>query len=240
MRRHIAILLSALFLMALAPLAFAGEVIDGVVATVNRKPVLRSQWDEAVRFEAFMHQKRLAEVGEQERFAALQRLIDRELLDAQMTNEKGLRPSDTEVEEDLAKLREKFHTDGDVAKWQAMMQSYGLTQEMIAAQLKDEVQVMNFIDVQLRPNVRIQETDVEAYYRAKLVPDLKENGGRQIPLDEVAPKIRELLVQQHMDEMLEAWMHNLRQQSHIQTLVPMPTVNAALGAAGSGKSAGNN
>ena len=38
---------------------FAGEVIDGVIATVNRKPLLQSDWDDAVRFEAFMQQKPL-------------------------------------------------------------------------------------------------------------------------------------------------------------------------------------
>lgn len=232
MRRHIAILLSALFVVALAPFSFAGEVIDGVVATVNRTPILRSQWDEAVRFEAFMHQKLLTEVLEQERFAALQRLIDRELLDAQMIDEKGLRPSDPEVHQDLVKLREKFHVEDD-AQWLGLMQSYGLTEDLVASHLKDEVQVMNFIDVQLRPNVRIQDSDVQAYYQAKLLPDLQANGARPIPLPEVAPKIRELLVQQHMDEMLDAWLHNLRQQSHIQTFVPLPTANASLGAANS-------
>jgi len=232
MRRYIATLLGSLLLLTIAPLAFAGEVIDGVVATLNRKPVLRSQWDEAVRFEAFMHQKRLVDVSEQERVAALQRLIDRELLDAQMGDEKAVRPSNSEVQEDVVKLREKFHA-GDDTSWLALMHTYGLTEELIAAHLKDEVQVMNFIDVQLRPNVRIQDADVQAYYQAKLVPDLKQNGARQIPLEEVAPKIRELLVQQHMDEMLDAWLHNLRQQSHIQTLIPLPTMNASLGSANS-------
>jgi hypothetical protein len=87
--------------------------------------------------------------------------------------------------------------------------------------------------VQLRPNVRIQDADVQAYYQAKVVPDLKETGARQIPLDEVAPKIRELLVQQHMDEMLDAWLHNLRQQSRIQTFVALPTMNAWLGSTNS-------
>jgi hypothetical protein len=228
MRRHIATLLSFLLLLAMASLSFAGEVIDGVVATVNRKPVLRSQWDEAVRFEAFMHQKQLADVSEQERVAALQRLIDRELLDEQMGNEKAVKLSQSEVQQDLLKLREKFSAANDDARWQALMRSYGLTEDMVAAHLKDEVQVMNFIDVQLRPNIRIQDADVQAYYQARLVPDLKQNGARQIPLAEIAPKIRELLVQQHMDEMLDAWLHNLRQQSHIQTLVPLPTMNANL------------
>ena len=40
--------------------ASAGEVIDGVVASVNRQPVLRSDWEEAIAFEAFMQQKPLA------------------------------------------------------------------------------------------------------------------------------------------------------------------------------------
>lgn len=228
MRRLIATLLGSLLLLAVAPLSFAGEVIDGVVATVNRKPVLRSQWDEAVRFEAFMHQKRVADVSEQERFAALKRLIDRELLDAQMVDDKAVKPSDAEVAQDIVKLREKFQANGKDASWQALMRSYGLTEDIVAAHLKDEVQVMNFIDVQLRPNIRIQDADVQAYYQTKLVPDLKANGARQIPLDEIAPKIRELLVQQHMDELLDAWLHNLRQQSHIQTFVAPPAVNASL------------
>ncbi len=49
---------------------------------------------------------------------------------------------------------------------------------MIATHLKDEVQVMNFIDVQLRPNVRIQDAEVQAYYQAKLVPDLQQSGAQ--------------------------------------------------------------
>lgn len=232
MRKHIAILLCGFSLLAIAQRSFAGELIDGVVATVNRKPVLRSQWDEAVRFEAFMHQKQLTDVSEQERVAALQRLIDRELLDAQMGDEKALRPSDNEVAGDVAKLREKFPAGGNNESWQALMLSYGLTETEITAHLKDEVQVMNFIDVQLRPNVRIQDAEVQSYYQAKLVPDLKQSGARPMSLDEVAPRIRELLVQQHIDEMLDAWLHNLRQQSHIETLIPLPAMNARLAAPG--------
>ena len=51
--------------------AYAGEVIDGVIATVNRKPLLQSDWDDAVRFEAFMQQKPLASVTEADRVRRL-------------------------------------------------------------------------------------------------------------------------------------------------------------------------
>jgi len=73
------ICLSVLLAIAVVP-AFCGEVIDGIVATVNRQPLLRSDWDEAVCFEAFMQQKRLSAVTESDRVLALQRLIDRQLL----------------------------------------------------------------------------------------------------------------------------------------------------------------
>ena len=225
MRRLIAITLTALSLLAIASHLSAGELIDGVVATVNHHPILRSEWDEAVRFEAFMHQKPLTQVGEAEKAAALQRLIDRQLLAAQMEGQTALRPAQPEITADFAKLREKFSAASD-AQWEALMKSYGLTEGGLAAHLTDEVQVMNFIDVQLRPGVHIQDTEVQSYYQARLVPDLKDNGAKIVPLDEVAPNIRELLVQQHMDQALDAWMHNLRQQSHIQTLVPLPATNA--------------
>ncbi len=232
MRKHIVIILGGALLLGLAPHSLAADLIDGVVATVNRKPVLRSDWDEAVRFEAFMHQKKLTEVSQAERAAALQRLIDRELLNAQMVDTRALRPSDDEVAADIAKLRKKFPAGKDDANWQELMRSYALTEAILAAHLKEEVQVMNFIDVQLRPNVRIQDSEVAAYYKAQLVPDLQQTGSRVMPLSEVEPRIRELLVQQHMDQMLDTWLHNLRQQSHIQTLVPLP-VNAGLAAGSS-------
>ena len=225
MRPLIATFVAVLSLLTLVPAAFAGERIDGVVATVNRQPVLRSEWDEAVRFEAFLHQEPLARVTDSERAAALQRLIDRTLLTAQMEAQHGFRPSPAEVTADISKLRDKFSATED-AKWHALLASYGLSETTIAAHLGDEVQVMNYIDVQLRPNVRIQDSDVHAYYQAHVVPGLQQSGAKIVPLDEIAANIRELLVQQHMDEVLDAWLHNLRQQSHIQTLVPLPTMNA--------------
>ena len=232
MRKHIVTILGVFVMLSVVSRCIAGEIIDGVVATVDRKPVLRSDWNEAVRFEAFMRQKQLADVSQAERMAALQRLIDRQLLDAQMNDERALRLSDKDLTADIAKLREKFGVSDDDEKWQALMQSYALTEAMLAQHLKEEVRVMNFIDVQLRPNVHIQDSEVAAYYQSQLVPDLQQNGASVVPLGDVEAKIRELLVQRHMDQMLDAWLHNLRQQSDIQTLVRLPAINAKVASAG--------
>lgn len=206
--------------------AFAGEVIDGVVASVNRHPILRSDWDEAVRFEAFMQQKPVSAMTESDRLRALQRLIDRELLSTQMGDASYMRPTDEGLDQDVAKLRAQVPDGKEDAAWNKLLASYGLTEAVLKQHLRDEVQVMNFIEVRLRPNVHINEDEVEAYYKNQLIPDLQRNGGKAVALDDVKPRIQELLTQQRIDELLDAWMHNLRQQAEIHSTITIPGVNA--------------
>ncbi|MGA2905300.1 MAG: SurA N-terminal domain-containing protein [Candidatus Korobacteraceae bacterium] len=217
---------SVLLLMTAVVPAFAGEVIDGVVASVNRQPVLRSDWDEAVAFEAFMGQKPISQVTETDRVLALQHLIDRHLLQAQMGDATYMQPSEATLRQDLAKLRAQVPNGNDDVAWQRLLASYGLTEELVEDHLRTEVQVMNFVEVRLRPDVHVQEDEVDAYYKNQLLPDLQKNGGKPIPLDEVGPRIRELLTQQRIGELLDAWLHNLRQQADIHSSVSIPGVNA--------------
>ncbi len=226
-----------LFMTAVVP-AFAGEVIDGVVASVNRRPVLRSDWEEAAAFEAFMQQKPIGQLTDADRVLALQHLIDRQLLKAQMGDANYMRPSEETLQQDLAKLRAQVPSGTDDIAWHRVLANYGLNEEVIKDHLSTEVQVMNFVEVRLRPDVHIQEDDVESYYQHQLLPDLQKNGGKPIPLGEVEPKIRELLTEQRIDEMLDAWLHNLRQQADIHSSVAIPGVNAP-GDAATAPSAGN-
>jgi hypothetical protein len=215
----------ALLLTAVRPV-FAGEIIDGIVATVNRQALLRSDWNEAVCFEAFMEQKPLTAVTESDRVRALQRLIDRQLLKAQMGDAESMQPSEDELRQDVAKLRAQVPHGNDDESWRQLLASYGLSQAAVEEHLRTEFQVMNFVDVRLRPTVHIQGDEVEAYYQNQLLPDLQKNGGKAVPLTEVEPRIRELLTQQRMDELLDAWLHNLRQQAEIHSSVSIPGVNA--------------
>jgi hypothetical protein len=201
-------------------------VIDGVVATVNRQPILRSDWDDAVRFEAFMQQKKLVDVTEADRVLALQHLIDRQLLKAQMGDSSYMQPKDDALQQDIDKVRAQVPNGKDEAAWQKLLTGYGFTEAELKEHLRIEFQTMNFIEVRLRPNVHVQDEDVEAYYHEQLIPDLEKNGGSVIAFTDVAPRIRELLTQQRMDEMLDVWLHNLRQQADIHSSVTIPGVNA--------------
>lgn len=219
--------LALLVALSAAPAAFAGEVIDGVVATVNHVPLLRSDWDEAVRFEAFMQQKPLTEVTDADRAAALRRMIDRQLLQAQMEEARYMRPSDSDLAADIEKLRSQIPGADKPQGWAKSLAAYGLTEAVLEDHLRNEVQVMNFLEVRLRPEVKVEPAEIEAYYQQQLLPDLQKTGSATLSLDEVEPKIRELLTQQRIDELLSVWLHNLRQQAEIQSSVPLPEAATA-------------
>lgn len=226
MKRALQFAISIFVLLSLATPVFAAEVIDGVVATVNHEPILRSDWDQAVRFEAFMQQKKLSEVTEADHVLALQHLIDRQLLKAQMGDDSYMQPREQALQEDLEKVRSQVPNGKDEASWHALLATYGITEAQLKEHLRTEFQTMNFIEVRLRPTVHVQEEDVEAYYKNQLIPDIEKTGGTVVALPEVAPRIRELLTQQRMDEMLDVWLHNLRQQADIQSTIAIPGINA--------------
>jgi len=216
----------ALFAFIAVGPVVAGEVIDGVIASVNRRPILRSDWDEAVRFEAFMQQKPVTQLSQTDRIRALQRLIDRRLLSAQMGDANYMRPSNEKLQEDVARLRAQLPHGEDDAAWRQLLAAYELDEQTLKQHLGDEVQVMNFIEVRLRPNVHINQDEIESYYKNQLLPDLQHNGGKVLALDDVKGRIQELLTQQRIDELLDAWLHNLRQQAEIHSSIAIPGVNA--------------
>ena len=224
-------LCSVLLLPAARVPAFAGEVIDGVVASVNRHPILRSDWEDAARFEAFMQQRPVTQITEADRTLALKRLIDRQLLIAQMDTATYMQPSDESLRQDLAKLRAQISHGDDDAVWQRLLAGYGLSEESLKQHLREEVRVMNFIEVRLRPNVHVNDDEIASYYKNQLIPDLQQNRGKVVPLDDVKSRIHELLTQQGIDELLDAWLHNLRQQAEIRSTVAIPGVNAPEGGA---------
>ena len=76
---------------------------------------------------------------------------------------------------------------------------------------------MRLVDARLRlPNVSVDSKSIESYYNQQLLPQLRQSGAKEVPLAEVTPKIKELLTQQRMNELLVAWLQNLRSGSEIR------------------------
>jgi len=206
------------FLLAVAASSAAtGEVIERVVATVNGQPILQSDWDEEFRYEAFMNRKPLESLTVQDRKQALDRVIDQELLRQQIKGSEFEEASAQEPRDRIAELRKQFPEVKDDAGWKTKLEQYGMTEQDLTRHIALQLQLTRLITARLRPNVHIDSSSIETYYREKLLPQLRQSGVKNVPLVEVSPKIEELLAQQRVNELLAGWLHDLRAQSEIRT-----------------------
>ena len=74
---------------------------------------------------------------------------------------------------------------------------------------------MRLVDAHLRPTVQIDSKTIETYYREKFIPQLKEPIVAELPSADVAAKIRELLTQEKVNELLVSWLQSLRSESKV-------------------------
>jgi peptidyl-prolyl cis-trans isomerase SurA len=217
--KHFALALAACLTMVLALVASseAGQVIDRVVANVNGHVVLQSDWEQEVAFEAFTNVRDPESFTSDDRKAALDRLIDQELLREQVRPSQPV-PAEqvaarvAEVRSDFLKLHPECATDDG---WHTTLQRYGLTQSALEKRLGDEIQLMKLVEDRLRPSIQIDQRAVETYYHDQLLPELKQAGSSATPLTEVFGRIKNLLAEKKMNELLSGWLASLRSESHI-------------------------
>jgi hypothetical protein len=201
--------------MSLAPKALGGKIVDRVVTNVNGHVVLQSDWEQEIAFEAFSNGRDPDSFTSAERAAALDRLIDQELLREQV------RPSQpapaAEVSARVAEVR-KLHPDCATDEgWHAKLERYGLSESSLEKRLSDEIQLMKLVEDRLRPSIQIDQRSVESYYQNQLLPEMQKAGNRAKPLTEVFGRIRDLLAEKKMNELLTGWLASLRSGSHIAT-----------------------
>jgi peptidyl-prolyl cis-trans isomerase SurA len=191
------------------------EVIDRIVAKVNGHIILQSDLDDALRYEALMSGKPLDQFTDDDRRAVLDRLVDQELLDEQMKSTTFQHASEAEAEARVAEARKLYPQAATPTEWQTVLTRFQLNEKDLIAHVEQQIDLMRLVDARLRPQVQIDSKSIEAYYRDKFVPQLKQAGADQVPLADVSGKIRELLTQEKVNQLLVSWLQNLRSESKV-------------------------
>ena len=207
--------LSLAVVVALAASAVAGPIVDRVVANVNGHVLLQSDWEQEVAFEALSNGRDPDSFTLAEREAALNRLIDQELLREQVRPSQPA-PADLVAARvgEVRKLNPQWATE---EAWRATLQRYGLTQSAIEKRLGDEIRLMKLVEDRLRPSIQIDEHAIETYYQDELLPAMKKAGSRATPLTDVSGRIKDLLAEKKMNELLSGWLASLRSGSQIKS-----------------------
>lgn len=204
------------------------QVVDRMVAVVNKRVILESELDQAVRVEFLLQGKSVDKITQADRVAALERLIDRSLLDQQIVNPSMLDPTPEELAAKVKEVRSQFSDSATDEHWTAILAGYGLSQQDLEEQLTSEFHILRFIDLRFRGLIRVEKNDIASYYRDHFLPELRKRNVPEPGLAEVSGKIEQILVEQNIDGLLSDWLKTLRAQAHIEKMLPAAPVSGAL------------
>jgi hypothetical protein len=208
--------------IALAISAANPQLLDRMVAVVNKHVILESELDQAVRVEYLMQGKPLDKVSSADSVAVLDRLVDRALLEQQILHPEMLAPTPEELADQVKDLRQQFPGAATDAGWKSLLATYDLTQQDIEEHLVSEVRELRFVDLRFRGLVRVDKNDISNYYQQKFLPQLRSQGAAEPPLAQVSGQIEKILAEQSIDDMLNRWLETLRAQAHIEKMIPVP------------------
>jgi peptidyl-prolyl cis-trans isomerase SurA len=199
-------------------------VLDRVIAIINGDVLLESDVQEEEHF-ALLEPFRISSNTDTLQRAA-RRLINRTLILQQMKEQQtGLDVTDEDVQKSLLEVRQnlpacqKYDCKTEEG-WKAFLAANDLTEKEVDAHWRQRLQILKFIDIRFRTGIRIAHEEVEDYYQKSIVPSFEKQKQKPPPVDTIASKIQEVLLQQHVNGLLQDWLKSLRTEGSVQILDP--------------------
>ncbi len=199
-------------------------VLDRAVAVVNKHVILASDLDDEIRL-SVLDPNTVPQVV-LTRQQALDQLISRTLIQQQIREQdvEAIEASEAEVNTRLHEIRVELpncvrQNCASDAGWKAFLTAHGLTEERVEAYLRYRLEILRFIEQRFRQGIQISPQQIDLYYHETLAPQYAP-GETVPPLDQVAPRIQEILLQQQVNVLFDNWLTNLRQQGDVEVLDP--------------------
>ncbi len=199
-------------------------VLDRVIAIVNGAVLLQSDVDEERRL-AVLNPLAVANRNNTDADAAT-RLIRRTLVLEQMRlQDQPTTVSQAQAEKGLDELRITLHGCAPYSctsqqGWDKFLKEHGISQQEALERWSQRMAIEKFINLRFRAGIRISSNEVSTYYAHTLIPALRANQVPVPPLKQIAPRIEQLLLEEHVNSMISEWLKSLRTEGSVQILVP--------------------
>jgi len=188
-------------------------VIDRIAVIVGNRAIKTSDIDRELRVSSFLNRQPLNE-GPDARRKVAERLIDQELVRQDLLNGQYSQPT----EKDAGDFLQQFRRDrfgGSETQLRVDLERYGLTEEQLQRYFLWQLTVLRYIDQRFRNGVVVTDEEVAAYYRqhrSELQTAYPQNNG----LEALAPKIRESMTGERIDQAFEEWLAETRRGVQIE------------------------
>jgi parvulin-like peptidyl-prolyl isomerase len=211
--RHCAL---ALCLLGLGGMVFS-EVIDRIVAVVNSNPVLQSDVESELRFRDLAAGRPASpSFSDEQKRAALERLIDRELVRQEMEHSAMPVPTEAQITAQVDEIRKQYPDSQNLAVWKSILAMHGVSEALLRQKIVEQIQTLSVAETRLRPLVQVDAESIQKYYQDEFLPQLRKSGAPDQPLPAVSARIKEILTERKMNEQIAGWLQSLRSQAEIR------------------------
>jgi hypothetical protein len=200
-----------------------GSEVDRVVAIVNGELILDSDVDQERRFAALLPYGEAS--GPYNRDAAIERLINRDLILQQLELQPGDEITQEAASRDLDALRKsiptckEYHCETQTG-WDKFLATEGFTEESLTSLWRQRMKVLAFIELRFRMGIDITPQEINAYYEKTLLPQYAALKVTPPPVSTISSRIQEVLLQQRVSKLLDDWLDSLRAQGNVVVLHP--------------------
>jgi hypothetical protein len=201
------------FLVALLPSVLGAEVIDRVLAVVSG--VIITQSDVTAAFDLGLV---TVEQVDDPIGAALARLIDRQLILAEVDRYAPPEPTVEAVDRELQAVRAKFPS---VSVYESILLRTGIDENHLRQTLRDDLRIRAYVEQRFAVPARSDDELIQ-YYREH--SQAFTRGGQVLSFEAARPEITRLLAADRRAPLVQEWVSGLRRRASITRSVRPETL----------------
>lgn len=186
------------------------QVVDAIVARIEDDIITLSELRELAAYQQLLdgHSQSNEELRSE--------LIEQWVVNNEATTARFPLPAEAEVDREIGRLKNNFSAD----VYQQRLAAAGLTSEAVRRMITRQIYLARYLDYKFRSSIEVSDGAIENYYRDHLVPELQAKGQQAPWLADVTAQIRELLVEQGVNDRTAAWFDETKPRLKIE-LEPM-------------------
>lgn len=193
------------------------QTLDRVVASIGSQAITASDVEQEYRLERFLNGQWPPPPPDAGALAGAREHLTYQLILIREENPGPTENAESEkaAAERLAALPKEFPRPED---YQKALKELGMTQAELATRVAQEELLLRMIDQRLRPAASPSDEAVADYYRSTFVPRFHSRNpdSPAPPLTEVESQIREILVQERINELLDRWIEELKPTTNVR------------------------
>jgi hypothetical protein len=183
------------------------QLLDRVVARVGGIAITLSDVRAAIGLG-------LVEGGAANEAAAVQPLIDRQLVLMEAARFPPPDPTPAAIEARVASMR--AHAGADLER---LMRTTGVDEPRLRDLARDTLRIQGYLDQRFGVSVQVTEDDARRYYDAH--PEEFRSGEVPVPFDQAEPEARRRASEERLRATVEQWLEDLRARADIVVAPPI-------------------